>query len=482
MKASTKLVPARARQAGQHIYVYNVLPLARQENGIGKSILLVGVGNEQGQSFADPSCEALESKNGFLLCHDCHDFVYDPAFEDIRLAYVPSKKRKLSDAEEEPIDKRTVSSNSTAASCAATGLRGLYNMGQTCFMSVILQSLIHNPFIRSFYLNEGHKSSECERDACTSCALDDIFTDFYGQEKHEGYGAVHMLQGCWKGGGGLAGYSQQDAHEYLGFILNSLHTANTEEDDENEETQSTARDAKRCDCVIHQTFGGVYKSTVTCSACRNATNTFDAFTDLSLDIKAPAVSTKKKKVALTNGAAAKDNLSMELTECLTRFTSSETLSADNYTCRKCDKSAEAEKRLRLHRLPPVLPIHLKRFSHSKTSAQSTKVDTRVRFPFSLNIAPYTTMTVDLKAKAGSKESNKDDDKEEVEHKPEPIYTLTSVIVHKGKIDNGHYISFSRQAEEWFRFDDSMVVKVDEKEVLAAEAYMLFYTIESLDHL
>lgn len=355
-------------------------------------------------------------------------------------------------------------------------------MGQTCFMSVILQSLIHNPFIRSFYLNEGHKSSECDRDACTSCALDDIFTDFYGQEKHEGYGAVHMLQGCWKGGGGLAGYSQQDAHEYLGFILNSLHTANTEaDDDDDEEVQSSARDAKRCDCIVHQTFGGVYKSTVTCSACKNATNTFDAFTDLSLEIRSPAVSTKKKKLLLINGAA-KDSPSMELTECLTRFTSPETLSADNYTCRKCDKAAEAEKRLRLHRLPPVLPIHLKRFSHSKTSAQSSKIDARVRFPFSLNIAPYTTMSVDLKAKAGVTESSNDDNDDEVEHKRDPIYTLTSVIVHKGKIDNGHYISYSRQADEWFRFDDSMVVKIEEKEVLGAEAYMLFYTIEQLDNI
>jgi ubiquitin carboxyl-terminal hydrolase 22/27/51 len=54
-----------------------------------------------------------------------------------------------------------------------------------------------------------------------------------------------------------------------------------------------------------------------------------------------------------------------------------------------------------------------------------------------------------------------------------------VIVHKGKIDSGHYVSYARQGEEWFRFDDSMVVRVDEKEVLGAEAYMLFYCVDGV---
>lgn len=70
-------------------------------------------------------------------------------------------------------------------------------MGQTCFMSVILQSLIHNPFIKSYYLSEMHKKDDCEKESCTSCAMDDIFTEFYREEKTEGYGAVSMLLGSW---------------------------------------------------------------------------------------------------------------------------------------------------------------------------------------------------------------------------------------------------------------------------------------------
>ncbi|KAK5126297.1 hypothetical protein LTR85_010533 [Meristemomyces frigidus] len=440
---------------------------------------------------------SIESQAGFLYCHDCRDFVYDPTFEELRSG-TSSKKRKH--AALLPEDRRTVASNTATTPCAATGLRGLYNMGQTCFMSVVLQSLIHNPLIRSYYLSEGHKSSDCEREACTSCALDDLFADFFGYEKHEGYGAVHMLQGCWKGGGGLAGYSQQDAHEYLGFILNSLHTANLDDDEEGGgggEEGGRKRDvnAKDCDCIVHQTFGGLLRSTVTCMKCKNITSTTDPFMDLSLDIKSAPVTLKKKKLPLTNGTATiKEVLPMDLTECLDRYTSVETLSADDYRCRKCDGGQEAKKRLSLNRLPPVVPVHLKRFSHSKSLKESSKVDTKVRFPLTLDLAPYVSAPKKAKQqgltnghtsnnKAGNGNGNEDTDKPPLLPDyglSEPIYELSSVVVHKGKIDNGHYVSYSKQQHEWFRFDDSMVVQVDEREVLAAEAYMLFYVARGFD--
>jgi hypothetical protein len=73
-------------------------------------------------------------------------------------------------------------------------------MGQTCFMSVILQTLVHNPFIRNFYLSEGHRQADCEKEACVSCALDEMFVEFYSSDKNEGFGAVSMLMGSWLAG------------------------------------------------------------------------------------------------------------------------------------------------------------------------------------------------------------------------------------------------------------------------------------------
>ena len=73
-------------------------------------------------------------------------------------------------------------------------------MGQTCFMSVILQTIVHNPFIRNFFLSEGHKTADCEKESCVSCALDEMIVEFHSAEKTEGYDAVSMLMGSWLAG------------------------------------------------------------------------------------------------------------------------------------------------------------------------------------------------------------------------------------------------------------------------------------------
>lgn len=67
-------------------------------------------------------------------------------------------------------------------------------------MSVILQTIVHNPFIRNFFLAEGHKTADCEKESCVSCALDEMIVEFHSAEKTEGYGAVSMLMGSWLAG------------------------------------------------------------------------------------------------------------------------------------------------------------------------------------------------------------------------------------------------------------------------------------------
>jgi ubiquitin carboxyl-terminal hydrolase 22/27/51 len=142
-------------------------------------------------------------------------------------------------------------------------------------------------------------------------------------------------------GQALAGYQQQDAHEYMQFILNTLHLAN-----------GGSADSDDCKCVVHQTFYGKLSSTVTCDSCRNVTTAQDPYMDLSLDIKNQS---KKRKHNTDKG----DEVTLDLRDCLERFTAKEKLGSAEYTCRNCDSPQNATKQLSIKRLPPVLAVHLK---------------------------------------------------------------------------------------------------------------------------
>lgn len=58
--------------------------------------------------------------------------------------------------------------------------------------------------------------------------------------------------------------------------------------------------------------------------------------------------------------------------------------------------------------------------------------------------------------------------------PSLPYDLLAVVNHSGSMAQGHYTAFVKEVGRWFRFDDTWVREVDEEEVLASEAYILFY--------
>ncbi|KAF8250268.1 cysteine proteinase [Wilcoxina mikolae CBS 423.85] len=397
----------------------------------------------------------VDSRSGHVFCFQCEDYIYDPVLEEIRIEQEASidggvrKRRRLEDSKPSTDELKYIESHTTFAPCRATGLRGFLNMGSTCFMNVILQSLIHNPLVRNFYLSDGHKQKECTRTNCMSCAMDEVFIEFFTQDKLEGFGPVNLLTTSWKCEQTLAGYQQQDAHEYLQFLLNQLHYTN----------KGTEQKSEDCSCIIHRSFYGKLQSDVTCEGCKNVTTALDPVMDLSLDLRI-----KDKKKLVVPGS---QGIVQTVQQCLARFTATEKLGVNEYNCGKCSGPKEATKQLTIKRLPPVLCIQLKRFEHSANG--SSKIDVAIRFPLELDMTPFTTRAK-RKAKEGEKESKP--------VKPY-IYDLLSVVVHKGEINTGHYSSYCRENGQWFQFDDSMVTLATEKQVLAAQAYLLVYIIRTL---
>ena len=99
----------------------------------------------------------------------CSDYVYHSILEDIseklfrrtsqRLSingsvrFSPWRPRPEETALLRKHRKRKGYSSSNLKSVSTLGLRGLINLGNTCFMSCIVQTLVHTPLLRDYFLS-----------------------------------------------------------------------------------------------------------------------------------------------------------------------------------------------------------------------------------------------------------------------------------------------------------------------------------------
>ncbi|KAM3498759.1 hypothetical protein MY10362_007940 [Beauveria mimosiformis] len=354
-------------------------------------------------------------------------------------------------------DPRYISSNTTLASCRADGLRGIYNAGATCYQNVVLQSFLHNPLLRNFYLSDGHQSNECNVPHCLSCAMDDMFQDFYALENTNGYTAANILSGFWisekKAFENLVTTKEQDAHEFFQFLAEDLHERNG--DGKKPEIGSE----HSCNCIIHQTFYGKMQTTTTCQNCNSSSNTVQSFLDLSVGLDSLAQRRNKK--------AGQKPPNLSLADCLDE----EYIKSDKceYRCHNCASTQQARRYTSVKRLPNVLSIQLKRFEYKqgRHDHAASKVDVPVHFPLQLNMLPYTNRV------------RSRDSRENMELQRSCVYDLLSVVVHVGELETGHYTSYCRVGDQWFKFNDHKVELASLSDVLGAQAYLLFYIIRSL---
>ncbi|KAK6069608.1 ubiquitin carboxyl-terminal hydrolase 2 [Seiridium cupressi] len=406
----------------------------------------------------------VDSRTGSFYCHLCEDFVWDPTLEELRVKKIGTgtftgRKRKHEELFSDPVkdDPRYIPTNTTLASCKADGLRGIYNAGATCYQNVVLQSFLHNPLLRNFYLSDGHHEGDCEVSHCLSCSMDAMFQEFYAMENTNGYTAANILSGFWisekKAFENLVTTKEQDAHEFFQFLAEELHERNG--DGKKPETGSE----HSCNCIIHQTFYGKLQRQTTCQSCGGVTDAVESFLDLSLGLDTLAQKRSKK--------AKSAPVSLTLQECLDE----EYIKSDKceYRCRNCDSMQQARRDNSIKLLPNTLSIQLKRFEYKQgpRETKASKIETPVQFPLTLNMTPYTSRG---RSAAGQ---------ESQELARSCTYDLLCVVVHVGEIDTGHYVSYCRVGDQWFAFNDHRVELATKSEVLNAKAYLLFYIIRSL---
>ncbi|KAF8543395.1 hypothetical protein BDD12DRAFT_802013 [Trichophaea hybrida] len=315
-------------------------------------------------------------------------------------------------------------------------------------------------------LDQGnHAAYEMEESLFT--ALKDIFESIMAHSSKTGVVKPNkFLEILRRENDMFNGQQHQDAHEFLNYVLNQVienvetyqkkilkengnaippkvSGSSTPIETSSMASSSAATASSGMAGWIHDIFEGLLSSETKCLTCENVSCRNEQFMDLSIDLE------KNSSV----------------TSCLRNFSASEMLCERNkFHCDHCGGLQEAEKRMKIKRLPRVLALHLKRFKYMESTNRFEKLHYRVLYPYHLRLFNTT------------------DDAEE----PDRLYELYAVVVHIGGGPyHGHYVAIVKTEDKgWLLFDDELVEPVDKSYVRnffgertgtgVASAYVLFY--------
>jgi ubiquitin C-terminal hydrolase len=422
-----------------------------------------------------PLCMSIE--NSTICCMTCHIELTPEIFPDSRRSAVQNLLEHLMQAlHRSPFElSKTRAASFTVRSFRegmsparpeprrmgeSEGTSGLQNLGNTCFMNSVIQSLNCieplNDFVVRFQLNKPNS-------LCSS--LGKLLQQLRNRSKIV---PREFYSGVLKKFPQFRGSEQQDAHEFLRVIIEALI----------EETRGSIRMNKS---DIQNLFEGSLLSTFICKECHAITRTLEPILDLSIQIPHEIaqdqlfdISEAPEEVELSRirpeelpeeyqeiecyepKFSSSSNIST-IQGCLEHFFSYEDLTdlKNLYACPKCRSRVFATRRYLVMKPPKILVIHLKRFY--QTGLRFNKINSSISFDSCLSLQKFLTCK--------SVQAN---------------YRLFSVIQHIGSMREGHYITYIKTAFSWLMCDDAEISRVSEEDVKNAQAYMLFYINEEVE--
>uniref|UniRef100_A0A8D1HPS6 Ubiquitin carboxyl-terminal hydrolase 2 n=1 Tax=Sus scrofa TaxID=9823 RepID=A0A8D1HPS6_PIG len=269
--------------------------------------------------------------------------------------YTPWEKSKG----QTPVSSRSSSpGRDTMNSKSAQGLAGLRNLGNTCFMNSILQCLSNTRELRDYCLQRLYMRDLSHSSSAHTALMEEfakLIQTIWTSSPNDVVSPSEFKTQIQRYAPRFVGYNQQDAQEFLRFLLDGLHnevnrvTVRPKSSpegldhlpDDEKGRQMWRKYLEREDSRIGDLFVGQLKSSLTCTDCGYCSTVFDPFWDLSLPI------------------AKRGYPEVTLMDCMRLFTKEDVLDGDEKpTCCRCRARKRCIKKFSVQRFPKILVLRI----------------------------------------------------------------------------------------------------------------------------
>uniref|UniRef100_A0A8D2LS78 Ubiquitin carboxyl-terminal hydrolase 50 n=1 Tax=Varanus komodoensis TaxID=61221 RepID=A0A8D2LS78_VARKO len=316
------------------------------------------------------------------------------------------------------------------------GLTGLRNLGNTCYMNAVMQCLCSvSPLVEYFLSGKYTLLGFLMKTNCSfaylmndmwlgdfDCVSPEVFRLVFGER----YPAFIKK-------------TQQDAQEFLIYVLNELHEALKKVSVAcSLWVKSLTQGCTGESSIITRLLEGHLSYDIVCLECQTTTYKNEIFTVLSLPIPYET--------------------ECSLEECLECFFQQDMLTWNNQiNCSYCGTKTDAAVKASIAKAPKTIIFHLKRFDCQGSYKKKLKTD--IYYPLNnLDLSPYIYPLF----------------------RKNPKYNLFAVVNHFGDLDGGHYTAVCKHTltQSWYNFDDAQITEIPDSSVQTSAAYLLFYSSQT----